>query len=69
MVLGEWNVKKIIHNIRSNIEKKSTMKIEYIECVDVNTLKPLKIIQNKVMIALAVKCGKTRLIDNIIFKI
>ncbi len=68
MVLsGEDNVKKIIQQVQSQIEKNSSSKIEYIECVDADSLEPLIRIQKKIMIALAVQFGKTRLIDNIIF--
>jgi len=66
---GEDKAGKIIQYIQSNIEKYSSAKIEYIECVDAETLKPLSRIENKIMIALAVKFGKTRLIDNIIFQV
>jgi pantoate--beta-alanine ligase len=40
--------------------------IDYIEIIDANTLQPIKEIKGKVLIALAVKFGKARLIDNIV---
>ena len=42
------------------------IKINYIELVDINTLKPIINIKNTVLIALAIFVGRTRLIDNII---
>ncbi|SHH22668.1 pantoate--beta-alanine ligase [Thermosipho atlanticus] len=42
------------------------LKIDYIEIVDEQTLKPVEKIENKVIVALAVFVGRARLIDNII---
>lgn len=41
--------------------------VDYIEIVDYNTLEPVEEIKKKTLIALAVRIGTTRLIDNIIF--
>lgn len=54
--------------IRTGIQKGSSGKIEYIACVDADTLKPLKTFKSRVLIAVAVKFGQTRLIDNIIVR-
>ena len=43
--------------------------IDYISIVDTNRLKPVDKLQSDVLIALAVKIGNARLIDNIILKI
>lgn len=56
----------IAGKIRSRIARESSGRIDYIECVDADTFTPLKRIQGKTIIALAVWFGKTRLIDNII---
>lgn len=40
---------------------------EYIEIVDTETIKPVTIIEKPVLCALAVRIGKTRLIDNFFF--
>ena len=61
------NAKQTEHMIQSDIRKKTSGTIDYISCVDAETLRPLKTFKGKVMIALAIKFGKTRLIDNIIF--
>lgn len=44
--------------------EQADLKIDYVEAVDVNTLKPVKTLQKGVAVLLAVYCGKTRLIDN-----
>lgn len=59
--------KNVVNCISSNIKKNTSGIIDYIECVDANTLAPISKIKGRVMIALAVKFGKTRLIDNIVF--
>ena len=56
----------IIHKMKQLINKKKSAKIQYIEIVDQESLRPLDKIKGKVLIALAVCIGKTRLIDNII---
>ena len=66
---GERNAAKIIRVIQASIEKHSSGKIDYIACVNADSLLPLKQLKDKVMIALAVKFGQTRLIDNITFRI
>jgi pantoate--beta-alanine ligase len=57
---------RIIGQMRKIINKKKTARIQYLEIVDLNELKFVKFIRSKVLIALAVWIGKTRLIDNII---
>ncbi len=58
----------LIRAMRGVIRKKKTARIQYIEVVDLNELRPVKLIRDKVMIVLSVLIGKTRLIDNIIAK-
>ncbi len=52
-------MKKILNQIPS-------LKIQYISIVDAETLRDLKLATGRVLIAVAVKLGATRLIDNII---
>jgi pantoate--beta-alanine ligase len=66
---GEQNAAKITRGIRGMIRKQSSGKIDYISCVDAETLTSLKYLKGTVLIALAVKFGRTRLIDNIIVHI
>ena len=68
ILAGERNSKKIIQTITSLIKSHSTSVIEYIECVEANSLTPLKILKGNILIALAVKFGNTRLIDNIVVR-
>ena len=63
---GNYSAVAIIDKIRSRIRRESSGRIDYIECVAADTFAPLKKIQGKTIIAVAVWFGKTRLIDNII---
>lgn len=64
--LGNTGPKSIVRQMRGLINKKKSAKIQYISIVDSNNLKPVNKIKNKVLIALSVRIGRTRLIDNII---
>lgn len=66
---GERSPGRIKQMIRSVITKKSRGKIQYVECVNKDTLEVLKVLKGQVLIALAVFFGKTRLIDNIIIPV
>lgn len=66
---GDKNIHKIIALTEELIESMPDAKIDYIEIVDADTLQPLKQISGKILIALAVKFGHCRLIDNTIVKV
>ncbi len=62
---GEKRAGKVIDHIRTRIEAVGQADIDYISVVDVNTLKDLEVLEGSVLIAVAVKFGNTRLIDNL----
>jgi pantoate--beta-alanine ligase len=66
---GERDAGKIIGRMSKLIREKNRAKIDYICVVDLKNLKPVKRISKNCLIALAVRIGKTRLIDNTIIKI
>ena len=66
---GERSAFRITAAIHQKIKQCSNGKIQYVACVDADTLEPLKILKGKVLIALSVFFGKTRLIDNVIVPI
>ncbi len=55
----------IISEAKGMIAKTPGCVIDYVEIVDPDFLKPVDIIEGRVVMALAVRVGKTRLIDNI----
>ncbi|MBS4022553.1 MAG: pantoate--beta-alanine ligase [Dethiobacter sp.] len=66
---GERNPSTIIDRITKTIENEPLTKIDYVSIVDSTELKEVTIIKDRVLIALAVRFGKTRLIDNIIVEV
>ena len=66
---GEHQAARVIARMKDLISSESSARIQYIECVDVVSLKPLVTLKGKVLIALAVYFGKTRLIDNSIITV
>lgn len=65
---GEKQAKKIISEMNNLIITENLAQPQYIEIVDSQTLTPVELIEEEVLIALAVKIGKVRLIDNILWK-
>ncbi|HXH70900.1 MAG TPA: pantoate--beta-alanine ligase [Pyrinomonadaceae bacterium] len=62
---GERNAVKLAAIVRGTIETEPLSQIDYVAVVDDKTLEPIeKIGENAVLIAVAVRFGKTRLIDN-----
>ena len=47
-----------------HIEKEPLARIDYVEIVDADSLESVQKIENKVLTAMAVYIGNTRLIDN-----
>ncbi len=65
---GESNSREIIRRMEEIVERERLAKIDYISIVDGETLEDRERIEGKILLALAVWIGKTRLIDNIIFE-
>lgn len=62
---GENDCQIIKKRIEEIIKAEPRLKIDYIEIVDPEELQPLEKISDEALIALAVYCGQTRLIDNL----
>ena len=64
---GERNASKISEIVRKKIESEPLAQIDYVASVDRDSLEPIeKIDDREVMIAVAIRFGKIRLIDNIV---
>jgi pantoate--beta-alanine ligase len=64
---GERNATRLAAIVREKIETEPLAQIDYVAVVDNETLEPIeKIGENAVLIAVAARFGKTRLIDNTI---
>jgi len=64
VVAGEHNVAAIRQAMVQSIEKVPEAKIDYIAFVGDASLAPVKCVEGKTLVAIAVKIGSTRLIDN-----
>lgn len=62
---GLRDADKIISRMRQLIQRKKTARIDYISIVDTENLKAVRKVADNCLIALAVRIGRTRLIDNI----
>lgn len=62
---GEKDAGKIRQQMSSLIQKEPLAQIDYVSVADANTLEELKVIDQAAITSLAVRIGKTRLIDNV----
>jgi pantoate--beta-alanine ligase len=65
---GERSAATILQEVKRIIEEEKSADIDYVKICDAHTLEDIEEIKGEAIIALAVKMGKTRLIDNIILK-
>jgi pantoate--beta-alanine ligase len=65
---GERNAETIRQQMTSLISKEPLAKIEYVSIADTQTLEELSEIDRPALASLAVRIGKTRLIDNMVLK-
>ncbi len=64
---GERNCENIKTEMKKLINKTSGL-IDYVSIANTKTLLELKVIKNEALVSMAVRFGKTRLIDNIVLK-
>ncbi len=63
---GEKDAKKIVAAMKELINSEPLATIDYVEMVDMDTMKAIDEVKGHVLCAMAVKFGKARLIDNFI---
>lgn len=63
---GEKDAKKIVTAMKELINSEPLATIDYVEMVDMDTMKDIDEVKGHVLCAMAVKFGKARLIDNFI---
>ena len=66
---GERDSNKLKEHILNQINTSDLAIIDYVEILDAKNLESIDIIDKKTLVALAVKFGKTRLIDNIYLEV
>ncbi|MBP6492421.1 MAG: pantoate--beta-alanine ligase [Clostridia bacterium] len=63
---GIRNPMEIKESIEKQIDQEASVRLDYAEIVDLDTLKPIKTIEAPVLVAAAIYVGTTRLIDNFV---
>lgn len=65
---GERDLSAIKKQIQEKLQSEPLAVIDYVEIVDLESLTPIKEASNEMLIAIAVFIGKTRLIDNFVYR-
>lgn len=65
---GERNAEAIINIIKTNLQTEPLARVDYVEVVDFANIQRVDKIEGETLVAIAVYIGKTRLIDNFIWK-
>ncbi|HUV63738.1 MAG TPA: pantoate--beta-alanine ligase, partial [Sedimentisphaerales bacterium] len=63
---GVTATRQIIARMREVLQQVPSMEIEYVSIVDAETLESIEQVGGKILVAVAVKLGPARLIDNIL---
>ena len=61
---GEKSSKTVTDEVRAEIEKEPLAEVEYVSAVDSLSMEPVETVGKDTLIAIAVRIGQTRLIDN-----
>lgn len=63
---GERDTAQVARAARAVLERTPGVEIEYVEAVNSETLKPMEKLDRAIVVAIAARVGKTRLIDNVV---
>ena len=66
---GEKNSDVILNTMKDIINSEPLTKIDYVQLVNADSIEPLETAEGRVLVAMAVYIGKTRLIDNFIVEV
>ena len=65
---GERDAAAVARQLRESIEAEPLARVDYAEVVDAESLEPLRGIENGALLAVAVRFGRARLIDNLLIE-
>jgi pantoate--beta-alanine ligase len=65
VVAGARDARELARLIRAMVAREPAVDLEYVEVVDARDLRPLEVLAADVLVALAARVGRTRLIDNV----
>jgi len=68
LTAGERQAERIEQAIRQQIQTKPLAQIDYVAIVSAENLQPVAAVAGEILVAVAVKFGRTRLIDNLLFE-
>lgn len=63
---GEQDGQKLVGLVKSKLANVTTIAVEYVELVHLNTLEPMTQVRHSGLLAIAARLGSTRLIDNVL---
>lgn len=63
---GESDAEKIVEAARTVIESEPLLRVDYLELVDPKTFVPVEALAKEALLVVAVHCGTTRLLDNVL---
>ncbi len=63
---GQRDANQLVAIVREAISGHPAIDLDYVECVDAESLEPMEAIDRPVLVALAARIGATRLIDNVV---
>ena len=65
---GERKADRILHEMKGIFRSEPLVRIDYVQICDATTLQDVDRIEGEVVVALAAYLGKTRLIDNLVYR-
>jgi pantoate--beta-alanine ligase len=65
---GERKADRILHEVKGSLQSEPLIRIDYVQVCDAHTLQDVDRIEGDVVVALAAYLGKTRLIDNLVYR-
>jgi pantoate--beta-alanine ligase len=65
---GERRTERILREVNGILRSESSVRIDYVQICDAHTLEDVDRIEGDVVVALAAYLGKTRLIDNLVYR-
>ena len=65
---GMYDAQGLIDIVKAELMTVPDLNIDYVELVDLNTMQPLKEVQESGLLAIAAYVGSTRLIDNVVLR-
>ena len=66
---GERDSDRVRRTVEGEIRQESLADIDYVTVVDADTLEELRLLKGRVLVAVAAKFGRTRLIDNAVVEV